>query len=150
MSTFMAFLHHAGAFGLVAALSAELVLLGGELTARSARRLRVADLMVGLSAMTVLAAGLLRVFYFEKGSAYYFHSAAFHAKLGLFIALALLSIYPTLVFASWGKAMRRGEAPGFESGSVRKVRMIVHTELAGIVLMLLFAAMMARGVGFLR
>jgi len=44
--------------------------------------------------------------------------------------------------------MRRGEAPGFEPGTVRKLRAIVHTELAGIVLILLFAAMMARGVGF--
>jgi len=67
---------------------------------------------------------------------------------GLFILLALLSIYPTLVFAAWGKAMRRGEAPDFEPGRLRKVRAIVHTELAGIVLIVLFAAMMARGVGF--
>lgn len=149
MTTFMAFLHHAGFVGLAAALSAELVLLGGELTSRTARRLRIADLAVGLSAMTVLVAGLLRVFYFEKGAAYYFKVWPFHAKLTLFVVLALLSIYPTVVFAKWGRAAARGETPAFEPGTVRKVRMIVHTELAGIVLILLFAAMMARGIGFL-
>ena len=110
MTTLLAFLHHAGAFALVAALTAELVLLRSELTLRSARRLQVADMMVGLSAMTALAAGLVRVLHFEKGAAYYFHSWPFLGKLGLFILLALLSIYPTLVFAAWGKAMRRGEA----------------------------------------
>lgn len=148
MTILMAFLHHVGAFGLVAALSAQLVLLSGELTVRTARRLGVADRMVGLSALTVLTAGLLRVFYFEKGSGYYFHSAPFLAKLTLFIVLALASIYPTVVYASWGNAMRRGEVPSFAPGTLRKVRMVVHTELAGILLILLFAAMMARGVGF--
>ena len=147
MTTFIAFLHHAAFVGLTAALAAELVLLGGELTARTVRRLRFADIALGLSAMTVLAAGLLRVFYFEKGAAYYFKTWPFHAKLTLFIVLAVLSIYPTVVYAKWGKAIRRGETPAFEAGTVRKVRMIVHAELAGIVLILLFAAMMARGIG---
>jgi uncharacterized membrane protein len=32
--------------------------------------------------------------------------------------------------------------------SVRKVRAFLHVQLAGVVLILLFAAMMARGVGF--
>ena len=142
MTTFMAFLHHAGFVGLTAALAAELVLLGGDLTARTVRRLRFADLAVGLSAMTVLGAGLLRVFYFEKGAAYYFKTWPFHAKLTLFVVLALLSIYPTICFIRWAKG-----AP-VDAGTLRKVRMIVHAELAGIVLILLFAAMMARGIGF--
>jgi putative membrane protein len=39
----------------------------------------------------VLVIGLLRVFFFEKGPAYYFHDAAFIAKLSLFgVALIIL------------------------------------------------------------
>jgi putative membrane protein len=86
--------------------------------------------------------GLLRVFYFEKGAAYYFHSAPFIAKLVLFIAVGLLSIYPTVTFRRWSKQ------PTVTEASLRKVRSVVHVQLAGIVLILLCAAMMARGVGF--
>jgi putative membrane protein len=39
--------------------------------------------------------GLLRVFFLEKGAAYYFRSVPFIVKLSPFAAVGLLSIYPT-------------------------------------------------------
>ena len=141
MSAFMAFLHHVAAFGLVAALTAELVLLRGEV-APQARRLAVFDAAVGVCAGVLVVVGLLRVFYFEKGAAYYFHNAAFIGKIALFAAIAALSIYPTLKILSWRKGARVDER------AVRLVRRLVHTELVGIVFILLCAAMMARGIGF--
>jgi putative membrane protein len=77
VTIFLAFLHHLAAFALVAALTVELVLLNGELTLKSARRLQMIDAVYGASAGLLLLVGLLRVFYFEKGAAYYFHSAPF-------------------------------------------------------------------------
>jgi putative membrane protein len=62
--------------------------------------------------------------------------------------LALLSIYPTVKIVSWGKALRLGRPPNVRPETLRTLRMIIHAELAGIVLIILFAAMMARGVGF--
>ena len=44
--------------------------------------------------------------------------------------------------------LKRGEVPTVDSARLRTLRMLIHGELAGIVLILLFAAMMARGVGF--
>ena len=137
----MAFLHHVAAFTLVAALAVEFVLIRGELTAATARRLARADMILGISAGVLLAAGLLRVFYFEKGAAYYFHSATFLAKLGLFALVAIVSIYPTVKFISWRK--------GIDPASVPAIRRILHLELAGVVLIVLFAALMADGIGFL-
>jgi len=142
MTTAFAFLHHLAAFALVAALAAELVFLKSELALQAVRRLQAIDAIYGASAGLLLVVGLLRVFYFEKGAAYYFHSAPFIAKLALFVAVGLASIYPTMTFRRWGKQGPVAEA------SVRKVRAIVHVQLAGVVLILLCAAMMARGVGF--
>jgi putative membrane protein len=142
VTTFFAFLHHAAAFALVAAITAEFVLLKGELTPAATRKLARADMVVGISALLVLLVGLARVFHFEKGGAYYFHSWPFIGKLTLFILIALASIYPTVQFIRWSK----GKA--VDPAALRKVRGIVHAELAGMVLILLFAAMMARGVGF--
>jgi len=141
LSSFFAFLHHVAAFALVAALAVEFVLIRGELTAATARRLARADMILGLSAGVLLAVGLLRVFYFEKGAAYYFHSATFIAKLALFALVAVLSIYPTVKFISWRK--------GIDASSVPAIRHLIRLELAGIVLILLFAALMADGIGFL-
>jgi len=141
MSAIFAFLHHLAAFAVVAAIVVEFVTIRDELNARTVRRLALADAVLGVSAGLLLVVGLLRVFYFEKGAAFYFGNAAFIAKLVLFIGLALLSIYPTLKFIAWRK-----KAP--DPASVPAIRRILHLELAGIVLILLFAALMARGIGY--
>jgi len=92
--------------------------------------------------------GLLRVFYFEKGAAYYFHSAPFLAKLSLFVIIALLSVYPTVTFLSWIKPAREGRVPAVSEHRLRLLRALIHAELAGVVLLILCAALMARGIGF--
>jgi len=145
MSTFFAFLHHVAAFALVAALAVEFVLIGQELTLASARRLPIVDAVLGVSATLLLIVGLMRVFYFEKGSLYYFSSHAFLTKFSVFIVLALLSIVPTLEFLSWRKVVKAGQVPVVEARRMRLVRSIIHGELAGIVIILLCAAIMARG-----
>jgi putative membrane protein len=141
-----AFLHHLAAFTLVGVLVGQMILLNGELTLSSAKRLQRLDSMLGVAAVTLLVVGLLRVFYFEKGSDYYFGSAFFIAKLSLFFALGLLSIIPTIEFLRWRKATSQGQVPTVDAVALRRVRMVVHLELGGVVLILLCAAMMARGL----
>jgi putative membrane protein len=148
MPSLFAFLHHVAAFTLVAALAVEFVLIRDELTVRRARSLQIADAVIGISAGVVLVVGLLRVFYFEKGAAYYFHNAAFLGKIGLFVIVALLSIYPTVQFLSWSRSLKQGRAPGVDAARLRILRTIIHWELAAVVLLVLCAALMARGVGY--
>ena len=148
MSAFVAFLHHLAAFALVAAIAIEFVLIRDPLTLSSARKLQVADAVYGISAGLVLIVGLLRVFYFEKGAAYYFHSTPFLGKLAFFIAIAALSIYPTIVFLSWREDTKHGRVPAVSDDRRRRLRRIIHWELAAVVLLILCAALMARGVGY--
>jgi putative membrane protein len=148
MSSTFAFLHHLAAFALVSALAVEFVLIREELTLRSARKLLAADAMFGASAGLVLVIGTLRVLYFEKGGAYYIHSAPFIAKIALFACIGLLSIYPTVEFLSWRKSLKEGRVPPLADGKLRRLRSIIHLELAGTVLLILCAALMARGVGY--
>lgn len=145
MIVLFAFLHHLAAFAVVAAIALEFVLLRGELTLSSARRLQVADAVLGIAATALLLVGLARVFWFEKGATYYFHNHAFLTKFALFILVALLSIVPTIEFLSWRKAVKAGQVPAVAAGKLKRVRMIVHIELAAIVVILLCAAMMAKG-----
>jgi putative membrane protein len=145
MTTLLAFLHHLAAFTLVAAIAIEFVLLRQELTLGSARRLIATDAVLGVAATVLLAAGLLRVFYFEKGATYYFHNHAFLTKFGVFILLALLSAIPTVEFLSWRAALRAGQMPRPDAKKLRMVTGVIHAELTGIVVILLCAAIMARG-----
>lgn len=147
MTPFFAFLHHLAAFTLVAALVVEFVLVRDVLTAKSARKLQLADLAFGVSAGVVLVVGLLRVFYFEKGASYYIYSAPFIAKAALFVIVGLLSIYPTVEFLSWGKSLKQGQVPTVTDRKMGSIRSIIHWELVGVTLIILCAALMAKGVG---
>ncbi len=144
-----AFIHHAAAFLLVAALMVELVVLRNELTTASARSVLRMDMVYGIAALVLLIAGFVRVFYTEKGAAYYFASGSFLVKLTLFIVVGLLSIYPTMQFMRWRKALREQRLPDFDAATRRKVRMLLHIQLTLVFVIILMAIMMARGLWFL-
>lgn len=148
MGAFFAFVHHVAAFALVATLAIEFVLIRGELGVRSARRLQLTDMVFGMSSGVVLLVGLLRVFYYEKGASYYFHSWPFLAKLVLFLGVGLASIPPTLEFLSWRGSLRQGQAPVLSEARRRRLQRLMHFELAGVALILACAVLMARGIGF--
>jgi putative membrane protein len=145
MSTLFAFLHHLCAFTVVSAVAIEFVLIRSELTLSSARRLQVTDLVLGIAAGALLFVGLLRVFFFEKGPDYYWHSHAFLTKFSLFVVMALVSIIPTVEFLSWGNALKAGQVPAISAKKLKLVTAVIHGELAAIVIILLCAAIMARG-----
>jgi putative membrane protein len=144
-----AYIHHVAAFLIVATLMVELVVLKGDLTVTSARSVLRMDMVYGIAAVVLLVAGFVRVFYTEKGMAYYFSSGSFLVKLTLFIIVGLLSISPTLRFLSWRKALREGRVPDFDGGARRKVRTIIHIELTLLFIIMLMAVMMARGIWYL-
>ena len=144
----LAFLHHTAAVAVMALLTVELVLLRFELTPPVARTILRMDAAYGIAALVLLVVGLSRVFFTEKGAAYYFHSGTFIAKLTLFVIVGLVSIYPTMQFLRWRPALREQRSPRLDPDTRRKLRMLVHIELTLLLVILLLAAMMARGVGY--
>jgi putative membrane protein len=111
MSALFAFLHHLAAFVLVSALAIEIAVTRDELTLEKARVFLNADRIFGVAAGVLLVVGLLRVAFFEKGSAYYMHSAPFIAKFSFFVIVGLLSIYPTVQALSWRSTLKANAAP---------------------------------------
>lgn len=144
----LAFLHHGAAFVVFAVLAVEMVLMKGELTLASARSLLRMDAVYGVAAMLLLVVGFLRVFMTEKGAAYYFHSVPFIIKISLFALVGLMSIYPTRLFLSWRPALRNQQVPALDPAQRRTVCRLIHAELALLLLIMLCAAAMARGVGY--
>jgi putative membrane protein len=144
----MAFIHHLAAFTVVAALAAEVALFQPPVSLTQARRLQRTDSIFGVAAGVVLVVGLLRVVYFEKGPAYYWHDTYFLMKFAAFLSAALISIYPTVTFLAWNRSLRAGEAPQIGAAQAQRVRLCLQLELASILVILACAALMARGFGY--
>jgi putative membrane protein len=146
-SAIMAFLHHLAAFTLTAVLVYELVAFHKDLSLAEARRIQRMDILYGISAGFLLVVGLLRVFYFEKGAAFYAQNWFFWTKMLGFALAAAISAYPTIRFVSWNKFFARNQAPEISDQDVSRIRLILRLEMVAIAIILFSAAMMARGVG---
>ena len=121
--------------------------LSGELDRAGLRRVFLADNFWGAAAMLWLVTGLLRAFGgFEKGSAYYLHNTAFLLKMALFIAVLLHEIRPMVTLIRWRARVGRGEMPT-DLAIARRLARISYIEAILVVLIVLAATAMARGIG---
>ncbi len=141
----LAIVHHLLVFILFAILAVELVWMKRELTREGLPRLARLDMIFGIVAGLVLVAGFARVFYGAKGYEYYFASHSFWTKIAAFVAIALLSIYPTLKIIAWSRRAKR--EPHFvpPAAEIRRARLVMHIEATIFILIPIFAAAMARG-----
>lgn len=142
MAVLVRYIHFLSIIILCGTLIVENLLIAKSLKRKDLMKLSAVDLVFGLSALTALTAGLLMWFYFGKGVAFYLKNPVFHAKLGLFLIVGLLSILPTLFFLKH----RKGDQE--ETVSVPDlVTWAVRSELALALVIPFFAVLMARGIG---
>ena len=95
----------------------------------------------------MIAAGLARVFWGVKGADFYGAQPFFWAKMAAFAVVGLVSIAPTRKFISWVKRYGKDAAFVVAEADAKSVRRLVMVELHLLVLVPLFAALMARGIG---
>ena len=104
-----------------------------------------ADNVWGVAAVLWLVTGLLRAFGpFEKGSAFYLATPAFLVKMGLFIGIIALELWPMITFIQW--RMRQAKGLPLDTSRAATLARVNDLELALTVLMPFFASMMARGL----
>lgn len=142
-----AYLHYLSIFLLFALLVLEHRLFKLPLDLDRARSLMRIDIAYGITASLVLATGLARVLWFGKGSAYYLHNSLFHAKVGLFVPVALLSTFPTVVFLGWRNSVKAGQVPVLSPRTGKLLVITLRAELTLLLVLPLLGALMARGFG---
>lgn len=142
-----AYLHFVAIFLLFALLVLEHQLFRHPLSFKRARSLLRVDTAFGVAAGLVLITGAARAMRYGKGMDYYLNNSIFHAKIGLFVVVALLSIYPTITFLRWRPALKAGQIPVISPASARWVKAIIRIELLALLLIPLLASLMARGIG---
>jgi putative membrane protein len=120
--------------------------LKGPLDRDGLRRLFAADTAWGVAAALWLVTGLLRAFAgLEKGTEFYTASSLFWTKLGLFLLVVGLEVWPMVTFIRWRRALGRGAPP--DTSAARALYHVNHVELALVVVIVFVAAFMARGFG---
>jgi putative membrane protein len=145
---FLAAFHHLLILGLVSMLVTQSVLLRGRMDGSVLVKLGGIDRGYGITALLLLVVGFLRVFQGVKGEDFYLHNPWFHAKIGAFVLVGLLSAWPTMRFLRWRTALKADAAflPG--EREVRRLRAIIRFELILVALIFVCAAAMARYGGF--
>jgi putative membrane protein len=143
----VAYVHYLGMMCMLAALVVEYLLLAGDLDQGRARQLVNADLAYWIALVLVLVSGLIRLTSLGKGTPFYAANPLFHAKMGLFLALAALSLYPSIVLARLRGRLRRGAEPGV-GPAAHHVVAVLRIQVAVLLLIPLLAVLMGRGFGY--
>jgi putative membrane protein len=147
LDAILAYLHFVAIFTLFALLVSELVLVRGPLDARWVPLLSKLDLGFGISALLVIATGILRMVLGAKGPNFYMSAWPFYVKIALFVVVGLISIYPTLDFLKWRKALKADASWKVPEADRRRVKRMIMMEVHLAAFIPLFAVIMARGLG---
>jgi len=146
-SATVAYIHYLGFMLSFGALVLERRLIRQDLSVKDATLLVGTDLVYGMAALAVLVTGILRVKYFGQGADFYLQNPVFITKVGLYLTLGGLSLYPTFTIIRWVFPLREGKAPEVSETTVGRIKTALNLELAGMVVLPLLAALMARGIG---
>jgi len=146
---FLASLHHLIVFGLAAALAGEIALMRpAAMSPGTVKILGRFDAAYGLLALAILAVGFIRVWYGAKGPDFYLNNTMFWAKVAAFAVVGVLSIQPTMRIAAWQKRLKADAGFVPEQDEVKRVRRVLLAEIHVFTLIPIFAAAMARGIGY--
>ena len=97
----------------------------------------------GIAAVLWLLTGLWRLFgSTEKSTAYYLANDIFYAKMGMFLAVLMVELWPMITLIRW--RMRKAQ-PSAETA--KRIAVISYVEAALIAAIALAAVSMARGLG---
>ncbi|MBS0431832.1 MAG: DUF2214 family protein [Proteobacteria bacterium] len=143
----LSYAHFLAIFALAWFLGRQWLLLRAGHAALEVESLVRVDLGYFVSAGAVLLTGLGRLFLGAKPLAFYTHNASFHALIGLFVLVGLVSILPTMSFQRWRRYRRDDAAYEIPAGEWRWIRALVFLELCGLAVLPLPAVLMARGIG---
>jgi putative membrane protein len=120
--------------------------LRSRLDTEGLRRVFSADAWWGIAAALWLGTGLPRwLMGTEKAASYYLTNPLFHAKLGIFVLIVVLEIWPMITLIRWRR--RRARSGQVDTTAAGRLAAISMLQAALIVAIVFLAVAMARGYG---
>jgi len=142
----LSYAHLLSIFFLAWFLGRQWLLLRAGHAALDVETLARADLGYFISAGAVLLTGLGGLFLGAKPLAFYTHNTSFHALIGLFVLVGLISILPTMSYQRWRRYRRDDAAYEIPAHEWRWMHALVMVEMCGLAIIPFFAVLMARGI----
>lgn len=142
----LVFVHLLCIIGTASMLVAEMMLCRPGITGAALHRLKRVDIVYAVFAVAALASGATLVFHGAKGSAYYLANPVLHAKFGLYVLIALISIVPTVRFIGWSKTALREPSFAPDAAAVAGMRRVLHLEVLLLALLPLMGVAISRGI----
>lgn len=141
----LAALHLVAILTFVVFLSSQAALCRIEwMNAAVVERLARLDVIYGVAAVLMIASGLARLFWGIKGMSWYVSQPMFHIKITIVVAMAVLSIWPSIMFRRWHRNLQAtGAMP--EALEVKKVRRLVMIQSHVLPVVAVIAVFWARG-----
>jgi len=134
-------LHFLAIFILAGAILIQNMAIKPEISGEDAKNLARVDGILGLSAVAVLFIGLVLWLWVGKTAEFYSTNPVFHVKLGLFLVVFLLSLYPTIFFFK----NRKSEEEVIQVP--KAIVTLLRLEIILLVPIPILATLMARGIG---
>jgi len=146
-SAAVAYVHYLSFMVCFGALVLERRLIRADPSREDATLMVITDVVYGIAALALLLSGIARVLHFGQGSAFYTENPLFWVKVGTYLAVGALSLYPTITYILWAIPLRKGELPQVSEALASRLRWILNIELVGFAAIPFLATLMARGVG---
>ncbi|MFK8045631.1 MAG: DUF2214 family protein [Crocinitomicaceae bacterium] len=138
------YLHLLSIIGLFVVLFVEALLIKRKMTKVGVVLMGKVDAFYGLLSVAVLITGTLRLLYFGKGLDYYFCNSLFYIKLGLFLLIGLLSIYPSVIFFK----LKKCTEDTLVLTNYIILRNLIYTEIILLLCIPFLAVLLANGYNF--
>lgn len=146
-SAAFAWLHFLGIMGVAGGLVTERLVIKKNMSVDEENIINGADLIYGLSALSLLITGYFRVSQYAKGWDYYKNEPIFWIKMSSVAVLGALSFFPAIVFFRRDMARKEGaNLPPLSDKLVDRCTTIINAELLAILTIPFMASLMARGV----
>jgi putative membrane protein len=143
----LAIAHHLLIFLLAGVLAFEIGVIRPSMKREDVSRVASVDNWYGILAVAIVVVGLSRAIFAAKGWVYYETNGFFWAKMAAFVAVALLSIIPTIQIIRWRRALTADAAFLPTASDIAGVRRLLWAEVAFFAFIPAFAAAMARAYG---
>ena len=107
----VAYVHYLSFMLCFGALVLERKLIKADPNRQEATAMVITDIVYGIAALALLVSGILRVIHFGQGAEFYTQNPLFWWKVGLYLSVGGLSLYPTITYILWAIPLRKGELP---------------------------------------
>ena len=95
----VAYVHYLSFMLCFGALVLERKLIKADPNRQEATAMVITDIVYGIAALALLVSGILRVIHFGQGAEFYTQNPLFWWKVGLYLSVGGLSLYPTITLS---------------------------------------------------